>query len=114
MKSGRLNRFPGTVGTMLSVKPILSLRPNGEIAIAERVRTRSRSLEHMVQMALEQGPLERVAVMHAADAEAAEQVKQMLLEHGVPEPIVVALVGPVLGAHAGPRAVGICALRAGE
>jgi DegV family protein with EDD domain len=114
MKSGRLNRFPGTVGTMLSVKPILTLRPNGELAVAERVRTRSRSLEHMVQMACEHGPLERVAVMHAADFDAAEHVKQMMLEQGVSEPIMVALVGPVLGAHAGPRAVGVCALRAGE
>jgi DegV family protein with EDD domain len=112
MKSGRLSRFPGTVGTMLSVKPILTLRPNGEIAIAERVRTHTRAVEHMVRMALENGPLERVAVMHAADPEVAGRVKGMLLNAGVPEPILISIVGPVLGTHAGPGAVGICALRA--
>jgi DegV family protein with EDD domain len=110
MKSGRLSRLPGTVGTMLSVKPILATRPNGEVALLERIRTRHRSLERIVDLTMTLGQIERLAVMHADDPEGAEQVRQMLMERGLREPDVVAHIGAVLGTHVGPGGVGVCAL----
>src|SRR5206468_9537294 len=74
IKSGRVSRLPGTVGTLLNIKPILTVRPNGEAAIIGRVRTRKRALERLVELTAELGPLDRVAVMHGADPDGAAQV----------------------------------------
>jgi DegV family protein with EDD domain len=114
VRSGRVGKLPGSVGAMLSIKPILTTRPNGEAAILERVRTRSKAMERVVELTRALGPLERLAVMHAADPEGAEQLRQMLLRYDYPEPVVVAHIGAVLGTHIGPGGVGMCALSAVE
>ena len=50
--------MPGTVGTLLNVKPILTTRRNGEATIIERVRTRRKALEHLVELTAGLGELE--------------------------------------------------------
>ncbi len=112
IKSGRVSRLPGTVGTLLSIKPILTTRPNGEAAIIERVRTRKRVLERIVELTAQLGPLERVAVMHGADPDGAARLIELLRPLNPPEPVVIGHIGAVLGTHIGPGGVGICCLRA--
>jgi DegV family protein with EDD domain len=110
VKSGRIGKLPGSVGTMLSIKPIIALRPNGEVALLERVRTRARSIERLVELAAARGSMGRLAVMHAADPDGASHLKELVVRHGMPEPEIVAHIGAVLGTHVGPGGVGICAL----
>jgi DegV family protein with EDD domain len=112
IKSGRVSRLPGTIGTLLSIKPILTLRPNGEAAILERVRTRKKVLERIVELTAALGPLDRVAVMHGADPEGADQLLELLKSLNPPQPIIVGHIGAVLGTHIGPGGVGICCLKA--
>jgi fatty acid kinase fatty acid binding subunit len=112
MKSGRLSRLPGTVGTLLSIKPILTMRQNGEAAIIERVRTRRRALQRLAELAAQLGPLGRVAVMHAADPDGAAELLDLIRPLRPPQPVVVSHIGAVLGTHIGPRGVGICCLKA--
>jgi DegV family protein with EDD domain len=113
IKSGRISRLPGTVGTLLSVKPILTTRPNGEALILERVRTRKKVLERIVELTAELGPLSRLAVMHGADPEGAAQLLEMLRPLNPPEPILIGHIGAVLGTHIGPGGVGVCCLKDG-
>ncbi len=110
MKSGRVSRLPGTVGTLLSIKPVLTTLPNGEATILERVRTRKKVLERLVELTAELGPLSRLAVMHGADPEGAAQLLEMLKPLNPPEPVLVGHIGAVLGTHIGPGGVGICCL----
>lgn len=37
-------------GNLLQVKPIMSVRPNGEAVVMERLRTRRKALERLVQL----------------------------------------------------------------
>ena len=111
IRSGRVSRLPGTVGTLLSVKPILTTRPNGEAIILERVRTRHRSLERIVELTAEAGPIERLAVMHGADEQGAAELMELLRPLDVPQPVVVAHIGAMLGTHVGPGVVGVCFLQ---
>lgn len=110
IRSGRVSKLPGTVGTLLSIKPILTTRPNGEAIIVERVRTRKKVLERIVELTAELGPLSRLAVMHGADPDGAAQLLDMLRPLNPPEPVLVGHIGAVLGTHIGPGAVGICCL----
>ncbi len=111
IKSGRVSRLPGTVGTLLSIKPILTIRPNGEAAIIERVRTRKKVLDRIVELTAELGPLDRLAVMHGADPEGANQLLALLNRINPPQPIIIGHIGAVLGTHIGPGGVGICCLK---
>jgi DegV family protein with EDD domain len=110
IKSGRVSKIPGTVGTLLSIKPILTTKPNGEAIIVERVRTRKKVLERIAELTAELGAISRIAVMHGADPEGAEQLLEMLRPLNLPEPLLVCHIGAVLGTHIGPGGVGICCL----
>jgi len=111
IRSGRVSRLPGTVGNFLSIKPIVTTLPNGEATILEKVRTRKKALERVVQLTSELGPLERIAVMHGADEAGAAQLADMLKSLALPQPIMICHIGAVLGTHLGPEAVGVCCLR---
>jgi DegV family protein with EDD domain len=114
IRSGRVGRLPGTVGTLLNVKPILTIRPNGEATILERARTRTKALERIVELTAGLGTLDALAVMHAGDPEGATQLVEMLASAlaalAPPQPVVVGHIGAVLGTHIGPRGVGVCCL----
>jgi fatty acid kinase fatty acid binding subunit len=111
MRSGRVSRLPGTVGTILSIKPILTTKPNGEALILERVRTRRKSMERLVELTAAEGELDALAVVHGADEEGARQLLEMLQPLDPPQPIIVDHIGAVLGTHVGPGAVGVCMLK---
>jgi DegV family protein with EDD domain len=112
IRSGRVSRLPGTVGTLLSIKPILTIRPDGEAATIERVRTWSKALEKLAELTAKLGPLDRVAVMHAADPDGAARLLELIKGLNPPQPVVVGHIGAVLGTHVGPGGVGICCLKA--
>jgi DegV family protein with EDD domain len=112
MRSGRVGFVPGTAATLLNVKPVLTTRPNGEAVILERVRTRKKVLERLVELTAALGPLDAVAVMHGADEEGAAELLGMLQELGdLPQPVVLGHIGAMLGTHVGPRGVGVCCLQ---
>ena len=112
IRSGRVGKLPGTVGNLLSIKPILTIKPNGEAVIREKVRTRNKALERIAALTAELGKLEAIAVMHGDDEEGAAQLTEMLSRLDLPQPVLVSHIGAVLGTHIGPCAVGVCCLTA--
>ena len=96
---------------LLSIKPILTIRPSGDAAIIERVRTRKKVLDRLVALAADLGPLEHIAVMHGADPEGAAQLVELIKPLNPPQPIIVGHIGAVLGTHIGPGGVGLCCLK---
>jgi DegV family protein with EDD domain len=108
-RSGRLSRFQFGLGSLLSVKPLLKMH-DGQVDM-ERVRTNNRSIQRLIDLVAELGPLEELAVVHtnAPDkAEALRQQAQQLFPAG--EEPLFAWVTPVIGAHVGPGAVGLVAV----
>jgi DegV family protein with EDD domain len=105
-RGGRIGRAAALAGTLLSVKPILSVR-DGEVAPVERVRTMNGALRRLVELVVAQGPIERLGVIdgdastNAASvaAQLAERYPEVTLERGE--------LGPVVGVHGGPGVVGI-------
>src|SRR5216684_1453932 len=61
-RGGRIGRAAALAGTLLSVKPILSVN-NGEVAPVERVRTMNGALRRLVELVVGLGPLERLGVV---------------------------------------------------
>lgn len=105
-RGGRLGKGVALVGTLLNVKPLLSAE-RGKIVPVENVRSHRRALERLVEIVLNSGPVQEIAVVHANALECAERVREMLTRVYPTKPVLVSETGPVLGTHAGPGAIGI-------
>ena len=104
-RGGRIGKAAAFAGTLLQVKPILSIR-DGEVVPVKRVRGESKAFAELAD-ALEaetrDEPGSRLAVAHAAAAERAARLESLVRErrpHAELEPVVT--LGAVIGAHAGP------------
>lgn len=108
--SGRINAIQNLIGSAFKVKPIVILR-DGLLEIGDRVRTRQRSLDYVIQRMCERlgNRLVNIAVIHAADPQTAQNMLktiQGLLN--IKEAILTDLSIPV-AAHLGPGAIGVIA-----
>jgi DegV family protein with EDD domain len=106
-KGGRIGSAQAWIGSTLKIKPILTLEE--EITPVERVRTRRRALERMVDFARErkEAGADGWVVQHIHDAESAQELVQHGRDVFGSDPIFVSEVGPVIGAHVGPGLLGI-------
>ena len=104
-KGGRIGGAAAMLGTLLSIKPVIEVR-DGVVEQESRQRTRARSLRYLSDKARAAGPLERLAVM-ATNASDLEHFLPLLAGVESQHPRLVGDIGPVIGAHAGPGAVGI-------
>ncbi|MEV4460611.1 DegV family protein [Microbispora sp. NPDC049633] len=106
---GRIGRVTNLLGSALSIKPLLRMA-DGEIGVLEKVRTASRALARLEDLAVEAAgdrPVD-VAVQHLMAAERAEALTKELTAR-LPRLVRlwVAEIGPVLGAHVGPGMLGV-------
>lgn len=105
-RGGRIGRARAYLGTLLSIKPILSLR-EGEVYPEERVRTRARGLERIIQSAIRHQNVRRAAVGHSTTPDEAESIRERLAMAFPNVKVHLVRFGPVLGTHAGPGIVGV-------
>jgi DegV family protein with EDD domain len=106
VRGGRLGKGAALVGGLLNVKPIISL-VSGEVLLVEKIRTQKRAVERIADIVLGSGPIQEMAIIHAAAPEMAEALRQHFAETWFEEQIMVCETGPVIGAHTGPGAVGV-------
>ncbi len=110
-RGGRIGRASQLVGSLLSIKPVLTLRDN-EVLPVERVRTWRKALDRMVEIARAQGQLEHLVILHVGNPDDARGLLERLAELVPNRAPIVGEMGPVIGTYAGPGAVGIVTLRA--
>jgi DegV family protein with EDD domain len=108
-RGGRIGRARAFAGELLHVKPILAIR-GGEVIPVKRVRGNRRAMQEFVDALESQTsdtPRLRVGTAHAAAPERATQLVKMV-RHLRPQAQleIETMLGAVIGAHAGPGAVG--------
>ena len=106
-KGGRIGAAQAWLGSALQIKPILTL--GEEITPVERVRTRRRAFERMVEYARQRRDdgADAWIVQHIRDEDAAERLVDQCRELFGTDPVFVSEVGPVIGAHVGPGLLGV-------
>jgi DegV family protein with EDD domain len=108
-RGGRIGAAAGLLGSALMVKPLLGIE-DGRIAPLEKVRTASRAMARLEELAVETAGTRSVdiAVQHLAAAGRAEALVARLRER-IPHlvDVYVGEVGPVIGVHVGPGMVGV-------
>ena len=104
-KGGRVGKAQALLGGLLSVKPVLTL-VDGEIHPFEKVRTKRKAHERLKEIASNGAPWKEIALLHQTSADEVEDFLSALAPLSE-EPILSEKIGPVIGTHAGPGAIGI-------
>lgn len=108
-RSGRIGTAASWLGTALALKPLLRIH-DGKLELAARVRTTSKATVAMVEgvLALVGEHRAGLAVHHVDNPEGAAEVAATLAS-ALPgcRPAIVTELGPVLGVHLGPGALGV-------
>ncbi len=111
-RGGRVSKTTAVVGSLVNIKPILTVTSTGELLAAGTVRGRKKSLKTLVsrmEAALDKenyGEDRMVAIVHGDCIKEAEDVAEMVRQIGFKN-IVINDVGPSIGTHAGPGVVGL-------
>ncbi len=105
-RGGRIGKAQAMLGTMLNIKPLLILE-EGEIVALEKVRTRAKAIEKLVEFISEFTRIERMVILHSTTPEDVdlliEQINLVLPNLN----IKVDQYGPVTATHLGPNALGV-------
>lgn len=107
-KGGRIGGAAAFLGSALNIKPILSVK-DGKVESFEKQRTRKRSVARLVEI-MEDRVGDRpvhVAVFHGNAPDEASELEQQVRRKFNCVELFVSEIGPVLGVHAGPGALGL-------
>jgi DegV family protein with EDD domain len=108
-KGGRIGRARALAGSLLNVKPILTIA-DGEVLPLTRVRGRQKALDEFrkrFEAGTVDGPGIAVGIAHAEAPETVEELRALVLAaRPAAEIELVSTLGAVVGTHAGPGTVG--------
>lgn len=114
-RGGRISKTTAIVGSMINVKPILYVNPEGKLVSLSSVRGRRRSLSTIVNNMAERigthiNDTLPICILHGDVPQDAQYVAGLIKEKLGTDNILINTVGPSIGAHSGPGAIGICFL----
>jgi DegV family protein with EDD domain len=115
-RSGRVPGVVAALGSLLSIKPLIRLKES-EVKAISAVRTTGQGNERILDLLLQQGALERLAILHTgAEARAREFLHTVMQKASqmVPRDILMVNVTTVIGTHVGPNGLGFAAIQAGK
>jgi DegV family protein with EDD domain len=106
---GRVGNITGGVGTMLNIKPILTIR-DGKLELLERIRTQEKAWERVIELsalALADHRIEKMCILHVNALQMAKEFEyEIRSKMQCPSEILFADVTPGLSIHSGAGMVG--------
>lgn len=112
-KGGRIGKASAVLGSLLNIKPILSLNETGEVYPVDKVRGSKKAQARIMQILKDYAAENEVgiAVVHANYEDKAEQIVQELKDQFNITESLITNIGPVLGTHVGPKAFGVIMIK---
>jgi DegV family protein with EDD domain len=110
-RGGRLSGAAAFFGSVLELKPVLYISPEGKLVPIDKVRGRKKALRYLLNKCEEtiENPGEQcITIMQADCHEEAEAFAALVQETIHPKSVRIHPVGPVLGTHAGPGTMAVC------
>jgi DegV family protein with EDD domain len=109
VRSGRVPGLAGAAGRMLGVNPLFELR-RGKVRPLRPAFSREAAFDRLIEMwSGSRGDATRgsVVALHAMAPDAAKKLRERVLEHANPEPLLLSAFGAAMIAHAGPGVAGL-------
>lgn len=108
-RGGRLSGFAAFAGTLLDLKPILTIDPHGSLTVLTKKAGKRKALRYMADRVIEDltGTDYTVYVLDADCPDEGDHLADMIREKRPDAKIVRQIVGPVIGTHCGPGTLGV-------
>ncbi|TCS82693.1 DegV family protein [Muricomes intestini] len=109
-RGGRVSKATAVVGTLVQIKPIIHMDNAGALQVIGKERGRKRSLNKIIDMAVEQSKgweNDMIMVTHGDCIEDAEYVAKLAKEKLGAKDVLVNNIGTVIGSHTGPGVVAL-------
>lgn len=106
-RGGRISKTTALVGTMIGIKPVLHVDPEGKLVSISKVRGRRRSIQALVNKMEEnigkyRDEKQPIFISHGDCIEDANYLAELVKERFDYDEFLINDVGPTIGAHSGP------------
>ena len=109
-RGGRISKTTAVLGTLVQIKPIIHMDDNGKLQVIGKERGRKKSLNKIVDMAVEQSKgwdNDIIMITHGDCIDDAEYVAKLVREKMGIDNILINNIGTVIGSHTGPGVVAV-------
>jgi len=109
-RSGRVARYRAILGSMVKIKPIISIHDS--LIKMEMAVTTTRAFKRVNELVSDLAPLESISFVHTLAQSKVDELRQILHEI-IPHTgkTIIHEVTPAIGAHIGPGAAGVICVR---
>lgn len=106
-KGGRLSNVEAALGSLLQIKPVCKIQPDGTLQAIEKIRTFKKSLKRLIEIAKEANLSDdyQIVVMHIGNEEGAKTLQTELKAFYPNHEINIYPISLVVAVHGGPGAV---------
>ena len=95
------------LGSLLGIRPVITLDKEGKLVVAAKCRTRSKVLNTMLEISSSYGELERICIAHEGAEKDAEYLYEEMTKRYPGVPVLMTGIGAVLATHLGPGCIGL-------
>jgi len=110
-RGGRLSKIQAVAGSIIGIKPLLNVHPDGTLKLKDKARGRKAALDTLVkQMKRSLNPdtkLDTVIISHTNCIKDAEKTAELVRAAVEVREIHIVMMGPVIGAHVGPGCIAL-------
>lgn len=103
-KGGRISAAAATFGKALGIRPLISVDNNGKLTAVAKIRGQKKVYSELISRLVSDGKdiaEQTVIIGHANCPDNAKELKKLLKDRGLVKDIIIANIGPVIGAHVG-------------
>ncbi|HHX79971.1 MAG TPA: DegV family EDD domain-containing protein, partial [Acholeplasmataceae bacterium] len=107
---GRLALIPALLGTILRVKPLLHVSPEGKLTVEGKARGRQSAIDRLFERmvnTIENSEEQTIYISHGDCIEDAEYLKNKIIAALPVKEILINYIGPVVGSHSGPGTLAV-------
>lgn len=112
-RGGRLSRASATVGTLANIKPIITVTPKGNIGVPSKCIGMGKALSYVIKYLKDHpaDPSFPLYTIYSYGTENCEKLEEKLTKANIAFSDRLQ-IGPTIGAHIGPRALGLVYIQA--
>ena len=112
-RGGRISKTTAIIGSMINIKPILYLNPEGQLVAKSTARGRKKSLSTICNDMLDcmgkyKDSEDPICIAHGDAREDADYLAELIRDKLPNRKLIINYVSPSIGSHSGPGAIGLC------
>ena len=106
-RGGRLSKVEAFIGNAIKINPIMDCDSDGKLRVIEKVRGSRKALDRLIERIKNSviNPKDQIVYICHADNESAKILGERLIKEVGFKDFKIYLMGPIIGAHAGPGVV---------